>query len=158
MAKSAASPPHVRRWLSLVYGLPVLLVLGIVGYYIYSRAAHVPPPERLISTKPFTTVKVGGLTASLFTQGDQLRASGNDLYIDFRDAQGELTNVGNVTFALALTMPGMVMHSIGKVFSTSTPGRFRTSVQPQMGGQWTALLAFTNAAGGAATNFVLTVK
>jgi hypothetical protein len=148
----------VRRSIGLFFALPVLAALGIVGFLIYRRAAHLPPPQRVISSNPFDTEKLAGLTVNLFTQGDTLHPVGNDLYIDFRDAQGQLTNVGAVTFELSLSMPGMVMHSIGKVFPTSTPGRYRTMVEPQMAGSWSAFLAFTNAGRGDATNFPLTVK
>ena len=158
MTDFTSSPPRARRWLFLFYGLPVLIALGVLGYLLYSRMAHLPPPRRVISSSPFATEKLAGLTVNLFTQGDQLHPAGDDLYLDFRDGQGRLTNVGNVTFELSLSMPGMVMHSIGKVFPTSTPGRYRTMVEPQMGGEWSAFLAFTNAGGGAATNFSLSVK
>jgi len=153
-----SSPPRVRRWLNVFFALPLLGVLGIYGYLLYSRMTHRPPPERVISTQPFATAKLGGARASLFTQGDRLRPIGNDLYIEFRDAQGHLTNVGEVTFDLSLNAPGVVMHSIGKVYPTSTPGRYRTAVQPQMGGDWTARLAFHGASGSSETNFPLTVK
>ncbi|HWD19286.1 MAG TPA: hypothetical protein VHB20_08395 [Verrucomicrobiae bacterium] len=152
------SQPRVRRWILLFFAVPLLAVLGIYGYLLYTRLSHRPPPERLISSKPFATARVGGTTASLFTQGNQLRPSGNDLFVEFRDAKGNLTNVGSVTFELSLNMPAVVMHSLGKVYPTSTPGRYRTSVQPQMGGDWTARLALRNAQGEAATNFSLTVK
>ncbi len=158
MGKTAGPVPPVRRWLNLFFVLPMLCVLGIYGYLIYRHVAHRPSPERVISSKPFTTAHIGGLTASLFTQGDQLRPSGNDLFLDFRDARGQLTNVGNVTFEMTLKMPGMLMHSLGKVFPTSTAGRYRTTVQPQMGGDWSARLTFEGAAGKSETNFLVTVK
>ncbi len=158
MANAPSSTPLIRRSLGLLFALPVLAALGVVGFLVYRRAAHLPPPQRVISSQPFASEKLDNLTVNLFTQGDVLHPMGNDLYIDFRDAQGQLTNVGAVTFELSLSMPGMVMHSIGKVFPTSTPGRYRTMVEPQMAGEWSAFLAFTNAGKGDATNFSLTVK
>jgi len=160
MAKSESSTvtPRVRRWINLFYAAPLLGVLGIYGYFLYVRIHHVPSPERVISTRPFLTVNVGGLAASLFTTGNQLHASGNDLFLEFRDPHGDLTNVGDVSFELSLKMSGMVMHSLGKVFPTSTPGRYRTTIEPQMGGDWSARLAFQSPAGAAETNFSLLVK
>ena len=160
MAKNDSSTvtPRVRRWINLFYAAPLLGVLGIYGYFLYARVHHVPSPERVISTSPFLTVGIEGLTASLFTTGNQLHASGNDLFLEFRDSHGQLTNVGEVSFELSLKMPEMVMHSLGKVFSTSTPGRYRTTIEPQMGGQWSARLAFKNPNGSAETNFSLTIK
>src|ERR1700733_15978422 len=101
---------RIRRWLSLFYLLPVLFVLGLLSYMAHSRATHQPPPVRKISAAPFATVKIDGLDAHLFTQGDALRASGNDLFIEFREAQGHLADVGEVGFELVLKMPGAIMH------------------------------------------------
>ncbi|HUD47935.1 MAG TPA: FixH family protein [Candidatus Baltobacteraceae bacterium] len=133
----------VRKLLYLFYALPFLLVVGVCGYLAYNSLVHKPPPVRKISAKPFATVKIGDLTAGLFTQGDTLQASGNDLFIEFRDAQGKLVDAGEVTFELDLHMPGMVMHSIGKVLPTSTPGQYRTTVEPQMAGGWTAKITIS---------------
>jgi hypothetical protein len=92
----------IRRWLSLFYALPVLFVLGLCGYMAYRSATHRAPPVRKISAAPFATVKINGLDAHLFAQGDALRASGNDLFIEFRDAQGKLADVGEVSFDAGL--------------------------------------------------------
>jgi hypothetical protein len=142
-------PIGVRSLLYLFYALPLLLVLGVCGRLAYSRLAHKPPPVRKISAKPFATVKINDLTAGLFTQGDALQASGNDLFIEVRDAQGKLVDAGEVSFELDLHMPGMVMHSIGKVLRTSTPGQYRTTVEPQMAGEWTAKITISGPQGNA---------
>jgi hypothetical protein len=147
-----------RTALYLFYALPILFVLGVCGYLGYSRLVHKPPPVRKISTKSFATVNIKGLTASLYAQGDTLMASGNDLFIEFRDAHGKLVDVGDVTFELNLHMPQMVMHSIGKVFKTSTPGQYRTTVVPQIAGDWTAKLTIAGPQGNAETNLPLKVE
>lgn len=133
----------VRTLLYLVYAAPVLIVLGLCGYLGYSRLAQKPPPVRKVSAKPFATVKINDLTAGLFAQGDALQASGNDVFIEFRDAQGKLVDAGEVSFELDLHMPDMVMHSLGKVLRTSTPGQYRTTVEPQMAGEWTAKITIS---------------
>ena len=101
---------------------------------------------------------IHGLTANLFTQGDQLRAAGNDLFIEFRDGQNNLADVGEVTLELDMKMPDMVMHCIGKVFRTATPGQYRTTVDPQMAGDWMAKIGFSGPARKAETNFLAVVK
>jgi hypothetical protein len=141
--------PGIRRLLFLFYALPVLFVLGVCGRLAYTRVAHKPPPVRTISTKPFATVKINDLTASLFGQGDVLLASGNDVFIEFRAAQGKLVDVGDVSFELDLHMPGMVMHSIGKVFRTATPGQYRTTIEPQIAGEWKATITIAGPQGKA---------
>jgi hypothetical protein len=147
----------VRALLYLFYALPFLLVLGICGYLAYSRLEHRPPPVRKISAKPFATVKINDLSAGLFAQGAALQASGNDLFIEFRDTGGKLVDVGEVTFELDLHMPGMVMHSIGKVMRTATPGQYRTTVEPQMAGEWVGKITFSGTQGKAEASLLLKV-
>ena len=139
----------IRRWLWLFYALPVLFVLGLCGYMAYNSATHQGPPKRKISVAPFATVKIQGLEAHLFAQGDALRAAGNDLFIEFRDPQGKLTEVGEVSFELVLNMPGAIMHSIGKVMRTATPGQYRSTLDPGLAGEWTATLRFDGPRGKA---------
>jgi len=163
MAKPAAKPSarprsRVRLWLSLFFALPLLCVLAIYGYLFYIRVTKQPPPERLISAQPFATQNISGLNASLFTEGNQLRPAGDDVFIKFSDASGRPVDVGEVAFELQMNMPGMVMHSIGKVFRTSTTGQYRTTVEPGMAGDWNVQLSFKGPRGPAQTNFVVTVK
>jgi hypothetical protein len=157
-ASNSKASPKVRTALKVFYALPVVFVLGLWGYLVWTRATHQGPPVRHISGKPFATVPIHGLTASLFTQGDQLRAAGNDVFIEFRDGQGNLTDVGEATLELDMKMPDMVMHSIGKVMRTATPGQYRTTVDPQMAGDWMAKIGFAGPRGTTETNFPATVK
>jgi hypothetical protein len=147
----------LRILLPVLYALPVLFVLGLFGYMAYNRAVHPGPPVRKISGTPFATVKIQGLEAKLFTQGNALRASGNDLFIEFRDANEKLTEVGDVSFVLALNMPNVVMHSIGKVMRTATPGQYRTTLDPGLAGEWKATLSFSGPRGQADAAFTVKV-
>jgi hypothetical protein len=150
--------PKARMALKFFYALPLLFVLGLCGYVVWERATHQGPPVHHISSKPFATIPINGLTANLFTQGDHLRAAGNDLFIEFRDGQSHLADVGDVTLELDMKMPEMVMHSIGKVMRTATAGQYRTTVDPQMAGEWMAKIGFAGPRGTAETNFPATVK
>ena len=158
----ASSPPtikarsSVRVLLYVFYAIPVLVIMGFGGRFAYNRLSG-RLPIREISARPFATVSVGDLTANLFTQGRALRALGNDVFIEFRDGRGKLTDAGGVTFELGLTMPGTVMHSIGKVMPTATPGQYRTSVEPQLAGTWTAKVAISGPRGDAAASLPVTV-
>jgi hypothetical protein len=144
--------------MSLFYAAPVLIVLGFVGLMGYNRMSHKPPPVREISAKPFATVKINDLAANLFAQGDTLRASGNDVFIEFRDISGKLADVGDVTFELDLHMSNMVMHSIGKVMRTATPGQYRTTIDPQVAGEWTAKITISGPRGQSEATLKLQVK
>jgi hypothetical protein len=160
MPKNSPTPksgPSVRVLLQLFYALPVLFVLGLCGYMAYRSMTHKAPPVRRISSAPFATVKIDGLDAHFFTQGDALRAAGNDLFIEFRDGQGKLAEVGDVSFELVLKMPGAVMHSIGKVMRTATPGQYRTSLEPGVAGEWKATLRFSGSRGHAEASFSVKV-
>jgi|GEM_PF-1579477 len=157
--KTPKSKPNriVRLLLPLLYGLPVLVVLGFCGYLGYGRVSHQGPPVRKISAKPFMTVKIHGLDAQLFTEGNSLHAAGNDLFIEFRDEQGKLVDVGDVSFVLALQMSGSIMHSTGIVNRTATPGQYRTTLDPGLAGEWKATLGYTGPRGQADANFTVKV-
>jgi hypothetical protein len=157
LAPPVKKPVGVRALLYLFYAVPVVFVLGVTGYLGYGSFLHKPPPVRKISGPPFVTVKIKDLTANLFTEGNTLRAAGNDLFIEFRDAHGVLIDVGDVTFELGLKMPDLVMHSLGKVLRTSTPGQYRTTVEPQMAGDWTAKITISGSQGTNETSFPLKV-
>ena len=158
---NASIPPAGRKSrtaLKIFYALPIVFVLGLCGYVVWNRVTHKGPPVRPISSKPFAVVPINGLTANLFTQGDELRASGNDLFIEFRDGQSNLVDVGEATLELDLSMPDMVMHSRGIIRRTATPGQYRTSIAPQMAGKWKGKIGFSGAHGIAETNFPAIVK
>jgi hypothetical protein len=157
IAPTPKSSPSVRRLLQIFYALPVLFVLSLCGYMGYRSMAHKAPPVRRISSAPFATVKIDGLEAHFFTQGDALRAAGNDLFIEFRDGQGKLTEVGDVALELVLKMPGAVLHSIGKVMRTATPGQYRTTLEPGLAGEWTAALRISGPQGHAEASFSVKV-
>jgi hypothetical protein len=152
------SSPSTRRMLQIFYALPVLFVLSLCSYFGYKSMTHKKPPVRQISSAPFAMVKIDGLDARLFGQGEALRAAGNDVFIEFRDGQGKLADVGDVAFELVLKMPGAVLHSIGKVMRTATPGQYRTAVEPGLAGEWTATLRISGVRGQAETNLLLNVK
>ncbi|HEY3860618.1 MAG TPA: hypothetical protein VGO59_01915 [Verrucomicrobiae bacterium] len=156
-APASSGARSVRILLKVLYALPVLFVLGLCGYLGYRRMTHQPPPVRKISTEPFAAVKIGGLDARLFAQGNGLHAAGNDLFIEFRDANSNLVDPGEVSFLLVLKMPGSVLHSRGAVMRTATSGQYRTTLDPALAGQWMATLSFKGARGEAETNFPVKV-
>ena len=161
MAQNPKNPKDSKRlktFFKLLYIVPPLMAFGIFGYLAWNRLSGKPPPAHVLSGKPFLTTRIDGLSANFFTQGDQLRAAGNDLFIEFRDVGGGFADVGDVHFELGLKTPNVVMHSIGKVFRTGTPGQYRTTIQTQLGGDWTATLGYAGARGSVETNFNISVK
>jgi hypothetical protein len=136
--------------------VPVVVVLGIVGYLVWNRSK--PPPVHLVSGHPFVSVPITNLTANFFTPEGHLGPAANDVFIEFRDASGKLAEVGEVRFDLRLETPGSITHNTFKVLPTSTPGQYRVNVAPQIVGDWNARLSFSAAATQAEANFVVTVK
>lgn len=143
--------------MKLFYALPVLLVLAMGSYLAWFRFAGHKPPVHVMPSTPFLKQPIDGLSASLFTQSDGFRAAGNDLFIEFRDPQGKLVDVGSVQFELILSATNLIMHSIGKVLATATPGQYRTTVEPQLAGDWTAKLSFAGPHGKGETNFPVSI-
>jgi hypothetical protein len=167
MPKKTPSPKaggSVRRSPQLFYALPVLFVLGLFGFMAFNKYTHRGPPVRQMSSKPFTSIKIDGLDAQFFAQTDAVRAAGSDLFIEFRNSQGTLADVGTVDFEMVLDVTNAVTHAIdavlhsnGKVMRTATPGQYRTTVEPGLAGEWTATLRFSGAQGTAKTNFLVKV-
>jgi hypothetical protein len=152
------SSARVKAIVKYFYALPVLLVIAMGGYLVWARFAGRQLPVHVMPATPFLKEQIAGLSANLFTQSGGLRAAGNDLFIEFRDAQGRLVNVGNVEFELYLSTTNMVMHSLGRVLPTATPGQYRTTVEPQLAGDWKATLKFSGPRGKEQTNFAVSVS
>jgi hypothetical protein len=146
----------MKTLLKLFYLAPVVAVVIILGVLFWTRR-H-PPPIHVMTGRPFASVPITNLTANLFTPEQSLGPAANDVYIEFRDAAGKLTDVGNVEFAMGLETPGSIMHSVSKVLRTSTPGQYRANVAPGIVGDWKAQLSFSSTNGAAQASFVLTVK
>jgi hypothetical protein len=152
------SSARVKAILKLFYALPVLLVLTMGGYLAWYRLAGRRPPVHVMPAAPFLKLQIADLSANLFTESDGLRAAGNDLFVEFRDAKGNLIDVGNVDFELSLSATNMVMHSLGKVLPTATRGQYRTTVVPQLAGAWKAKLSYSGPHGQGQTNFPVNVS
>lgn len=103
---------------------------------------------------PSATVAVGELTATL---RGELRFAPSELIVEFRDAKGELANVGQVKLDLDMNMPGMTMHSAGDVESLGT-GQYRVRIKPDMAGDWVGRLSIAGPSGTAEASFPVEVK
>jgi hypothetical protein len=146
----------VKTLLKIFYVLPVVVVLGVVGWMVLNRSK--PPPVHVMSGPPFATTPITNLTANLFTSEGHLGPAGNDVFIEFRDAGGKLVDVGDVSFELGLSGPAAVLHSVFKVLRTATPGQYRVNVRPQIAGEWQAKLSILGPAMHAEASFPVMVK
>ncbi len=157
MPRVAAEPEHKpkprRGWKLFI--IPVALVLlAVGGYFTWQKFA---PSGGPISGTPFATQKINDLTVTLIHPKGQLVFAQNDFLIEFRDANGELVDVGAVRFALDMNMPGMVMHNAATVKPTGTPGQYRASIKPEMAGGWTVKLEYDGPRGKGEVSFPVTV-
>ena len=100
--------------------------------------------------------KVNDLTITFQMRGG-LHMAQNEIPIEFRKA-GQLVDVGNVKFSLGMNMPGMTMHDTATVKPTGTPGQYRATIKPEMGGDWVATVEYSGPQGQGRTTFPVTVK
>jgi hypothetical protein len=146
----------VKTFLKVFYLLPVVVVLGVVGWLALNRAK--PPPVHVMSGSPFASTPITNLTANLFTPEGHLGPADNDVFIEFRDAGGSLVDVGDASFELRLSGPGAVLHNFFKVLRTSTPGQYRANVRPQIVGDWQAKVNINGPSIHAEASFPVSVK
>ena len=85
-----------------------------------------------------------------------LRKGNSELQIQFKDAKGQLVDVGSVKFALDMDMPGMQMHAGAAIAGSG--GRYRAKLEPQMAGDWKATLRYSGPRGSGHKSFPITVQ
>jgi len=88
----------------------------------------------------------------------QARKGPSELLIEFRDANDQLVDVGDVKMDANMNMPGMQMHSGATVERTKPAGQYRAKIKPDMAGDWMAKLSFQGPRGNGQTTFNLNVK
>jgi len=138
------------KWIALIIG-----VLAI--FYAGQFALHKLRPTQ-ISGAPFLTPSVNDLTVNFIARGGELRQGNNEVLVEFRDRNGRLVDVGNVKFDMDMNMPGMQMHSDGRIERTNTPGRYRAKLKIGMSGDWSAKISFDGPHGQGQQSFSITAK
>src|SRR5205809_603295 len=81
---------HVLKWIALIVAA---FALFYAGNFVWQKIR----PHK-ISGAPFTTQSVNDLTVNFIHRQGQLRRGNNVFLIEFRNAQGQLVDVGNVKF------------------------------------------------------------
>jgi hypothetical protein len=138
------------RWIALIVAV---LALFYVGNFAWQKI-H---PHR-ISSAPFASQAVNDLTVNFIHPQAQLRRGNNEIIIEFRNAQGQLVDVGNVKFNMDMNMPGMQMHSGGTIERTKIPGQYRAKIKIDMAGDWNAKISFDGPHGKGQQSFSVTAK
>ena len=150
----AIEKPKWKKWFRIL--LLIVLAAGLLagGYFAWQKFGKRAAPAAA-SGKALATQTVNGLTVNLI---GELRNGQSEILVEFRDASGQLVDVGTVKFDLDMNMPGMVMHSGSTIEPTGTPGRYRAKVKPGMAGDWTATLAYEGPRGPGKVSFSVNVK
>jgi hypothetical protein len=102
---------------------------------------------------PSQVMQVKGMTV---TVTGEFRSAGSTVGIKFTDAQGHPVDVGKVTLALNMNMPGMPMTAGGEVSGSN--GNYTAKIKPQMSGTWIATLNYDGPQGSGQTVFEATVR
>ena len=158
-ASTSVPPPAIERPKRKKWGRILLLVIAFAallagGYFAWQKIGGKAAPAAP-SGKPLATQTVNGLTVNLI---GQLRNGQSEILVEFRDASGQLVDVGTVKLDFDMNMPGMVMHSGATIEPTGTPGQYRAKVKPGMGGDWTASLRYEGPRGNGSVSFSVNVK
>src|SRR6266576_201189 len=136
----------------------IALIIAMIAIFYGGKCAWQRLRPTQISSAPFLTQNINDLTVNFVAREGALRQGNNEVLIEFRDHNGQLVDVGNVKFDLDMNMPGMQMHSGGKIERTNTPGRYRAKIKIDMSGDWSAKISFEGPHGKAERSFSLTVK
>jgi len=99
------------------------------------------------------SIQIGNFIAQL---KGEFKTPSSELKIEFKDAQGQLVDMGQVRLALDMPMPGMTMHEDAAV--SGSGGRYTARVKLQMAGTWNAKLSFSGPHGDAEKTFPVNVK
>lgn len=95
------------------------------------------------------------LTVELSTQDGVLKSGDQTLFLVFKDASGNPTEIGAVS--LNFFMPAMgtmpAMNNPATFTTTNTPGIYRGKVQIEMAGEWQAQITYEGPAGKGKATF-----
>jgi len=93
-------------------------------------------------------VKAGAMDIVLLAPGDSLKQGKGSFVLEFRDADGNLVDAGNVTVGASMPMPGM-SPMFGECLATPSPtkGRYEVVSDLGMAGTWRLQIAWDGPAG-----------
>ena len=98
--------------------------------------------------KELQRVKAGTMDIVLLAPGDSLKQGKGSFVLEFRDAGGNLVDVGNVMVGASMPMPGMApMFGESTVTPSATKGRYDVASDLGMAGTWRLQVAWDGPAG-----------
>ena len=103
--------------------------------------------------KELQRVKAGALDIVLLAPGDSLKQGKGSFVVEFRDAGGNLVDVGNVMVGASMPMAGMApMFGESTVTPSATKGRYDVASDFGMAGTWRLQVAWDGPAGKGSTS------
>ena len=101
-----------------------------------------------VQLKELQRVKAGALDVVLLAPGDSLKQGKGSFVLEFRDAGGNLVDVGNVMVGASMPMPGMApMFGESTVMPSATKGRYDVASDFGMAGTWRLQIAWDGPVG-----------
>lgn len=107
--------------------------VGMIGLWIAIVAAGCGGAETL---KELHRSRSGSLDVVVLSPRDTLKHGKDDFVVEFRAADGQLVDVGDVRASANMPMPGMPMFSSLVVKRSEVPGRYRVDGDFSMVGTW----------------------
>ncbi len=142
-----------QRLLKIITFIVVIVLILFGGKLVWQKIAA--PKAAVAQGASIATQTVNDLTVKLY---GQVRKGPSELLIEFRDANNQLVDVGDVKMEANMNMPGMQMHAGSTVERTNTPGRYRAKIKIDMAGDWNAKMSFAGPHGKGQSSFSITAK
>jgi len=104
--------------------------------------------DQTAQLKELQRAKAGALNVVLLAPGDAIKQGKGSFVLEFRDAGGNLVDVGMVTVGASMPMPGMApMFGESTVTPTEIRGRYDVASDFGMAGTWRLQIAWNGPAG-----------
>ena len=121
---------------SLAATLAILLVAACGG------------DDQTAQLKEVQRVKAGSMEVVLLAPGESLKKGKANFALEFRNADGDLVDVGSVMVGASMPMPGMApMFGECLVTPSPTKGRYEVVSELGMAGTWRLQIAWNGPAG-----------
>lgn len=151
-----ARPTKAQNVFAISLVATVLVAIVVAAWYVRRPDRGGAPSSPAVETgrgSSLDSIQIGDFTAQI---KGEFRMPSSQVEIEFKNSQGQLTDVGQVRLALDMPMPGMLMHDDATV--SGSGGRYRARIKHQMAGSWTAKLSISGPQGSAERTFPVNVK
>jgi Cu(I)/Ag(I) efflux system membrane protein CusA/SilA len=121
---------HAR---AMTIGAVAVVLALVVGWIQWGSKSASTPSAGLTEIRSVTS---GDMRVVLLSAESALEQGRSEFTIEFRNASGTLVDVGTVTGAASMYMPGMPMSGGLRIEKGTVPGRYRAVGDFAMSGAW----------------------